>query len=96
MNDTFTVDVLQYMRPDGRRVPMKTEINPAFEAPYRALLHRGWRLAAEHLSDGAVSITVEDNEQDFACEIVANGPDVPRAIERCIAEAISLRPEVTR
>lgn len=88
----MTVDVLQYMRPDGRIVMMKTDISDAFEAPYSVIKMRGWRLAAEYLTDGNVSLTVEDDEQDFAHEIVSNGPDVPRAIERCLAHAISLVP----
>jgi hypothetical protein len=84
----MTVEVVQYMRPDGRAVLMHTDICDAFEAPYRAIKMRGWRLAAEHLTTGDISITVEDEEQDFAAEIVPNGPEVPRAIERVIAEAI--------
>jgi hypothetical protein len=89
----FTVEVVQYMRPDGRAVLMHTDIRDAFEAPYHAIRMRGWRLTAEHLIDGAVSLTVEDDEQDFPCEIVANGPEVQPAIERLIAAAICIPPE---
>ena len=89
----MTVEVVQYMRPDGRAVVMHTDIRDAFEAPYRTIRRRGWRLAAEHLSDGAISLTVEDDEQDFAHEIVANGPEVQAAIERLIAAAICTPPE---
>ena len=89
----FTVEVTQYMRPDGHAVLMHTDIRDSFEAPYRAIRMRGWRLAAEHLIDGAVSLAVEDDEQDFACEIVANGPEVQPAIERLIAAAICVPPE---
>ena len=88
----FMVDVRQYMMPNGRQVAMKTPIRIAFEVPYRVITMRGWRLAAEMLSDGAVSLSVEDDEQDFANEIVANGPEVQAAIERLIAAAICVNP----
>ena len=84
------VTVLQYMRPNGHIVPMTTEIHPAYEVPYHGICQRGWRLAAECLIGGTVSLTVEDDEQDFAGEIVPNGPEVPRAIERIIAEAYNI------
>jgi hypothetical protein len=84
----MTVEITQYMRPDGRPVLRSTTISDAFEAPYSVIRMRGWRLAAEHLTTGQISLTVEDDEQDYACEITANGPDVPRAIERVLAAAI--------
>ena len=88
------VEVTQYMRPNGRKQIMRIEIQDSFGAPYSAIRMRGWRLAAEVLAHtGEVSITVEDGEQDFACEIVPNGPEVPRAIERALAVAICARPE---
>lgn len=89
----MTVEVTQYMRPNGRAVLMHTDISDAFEAPYSVIRMRGWRLAAEHLQDGAISLTVEDDEQDFAHEIVANGPEVHPAIERILAAAICTPPE---
>jgi hypothetical protein len=92
----FTVEVTQYMRPDGRPVIMHTDIRNSFEAPYKAIRMRGWRLAAEHLAGGSVSLAVEDDEQDFAHEIVDNGPGVQPAIERLIAAAICVPPESDR
>jgi hypothetical protein len=89
----MTVEVTQYMRPDGRQVRMETDISDAFCAPYQAIKMRGWRIAAEYLTTGEISITVEDEEQDLACEVVTNGPEVPLAIERCIAAAICVPPE---
>jgi len=83
------VDVVQYMLPNGRKEGRQVEIRDSFEAPYNAITMRGWRVAAECLTTGEVSITVEDDEQDFATELVANGPDVPRAVERAIARAIA-------
>lgn len=91
----MTVEVTQYLRPDGRAVLMTTDINDAFEAPYNVIRMRGWNLAAEEL-DGNVSITVEDRaaEQDIACEVVPNGPEVPLAIERVLAAAICTKMDV--
>jgi hypothetical protein len=86
------IDVTQYMRPNGRIEMMKTDISDAFEVPYNVITRRGWRVAAEVIATGAVSITVEDDEQDFACDIAYNGPAVQKAIEGCIAIAISAEP----
>lgn len=90
---TFTIEVTQYMRPDGRKVKQHTAIRQAFEAPYRAIRSRGWRVAAEVLEGGMVSIAVEDDDQDYANELAKNGPDIQRAIEKCIADAISTEPQ---
>ena len=92
----MTVEITQYMRPDGRAVLMLTDINDAFEAPYRVIQGRGWRLAAEHLTTGEISITLEDlaTEEDLAGEVIPNGPEVPRAIERVLAAAICLKMDV--
>jgi hypothetical protein len=84
------VEVTQYMRPDGRKVKMLTPIHDSFQAPYDVIKMRGWRIAAEVLTDGMVSVAVEDDEQDLANEIVENGPEIPRAIERVLAEALAL------
>jgi hypothetical protein len=88
----MTVEVVQYLRPHGQRNVQTTEIGDSFAAPYNAITMRGWRLAAEVLITGEVSITVEDDEEDFAHRIAENGPAVQRAIEECIAEAVSLKP----
>lgn len=92
----MTVQVTQYMRPHGRAVVMETDISDAFEAPYNVIRMRGWNLAAECLTTGMVSITVEDKAvgADVACEVVPNGPEVPLAIERALAKAISLKMDV--
>lgn len=86
------VEVTQYLRPDGRTAIMHTDIHEAFDAPYSVIKQRGWRIAAEVLTDETISITVEDDEQDFAHELVANGPEVPRAIERALTTAICAVP----
>jgi hypothetical protein len=90
---TFTIEVTQYIRPDGLTVKQHTEIRQAFEAPYRAIRLRGWRVAAECLESGMVSVAVEDDEQDYASELAKNGPAVQYAIERCLAAAICTEPQ---
>lgn len=91
----MTVEVTQYLRPFGRRVPMTTEINNAFEAPYNVIRGRGWNIAVEAIDDN-VSITVEDRAsgQDVAAEVVPNGPEVQRGIERVLTKAICTRMDV--
>lgn len=91
----MTVEVTQYLRPFGHRVLMTTEINNAFEAPYNVIRGRGWNIAVEAIDDN-VSITVEDRAsgQDVAAEVVPNGPEVQRGIERVLADATSIRVQI--
>jgi len=92
MPDTLTVRIVQYLRPDGRSELQETEIDAIHESAYVRMLALGWNLAAEVLTSGAVSITVEDPREgvDRAIRIVRNGPDVPLAIGAVLEEACGL------
>ena len=35
---------------------------------------------------GLVSLTISDGEEDVAVELIANGPEVPKAVDRMISE----------
>jgi len=86
----FTVSVKQYMRPLGRAVPQSTRIPIQFKPAYERMRARGWNLAAEVLTTGEISITVEDphEETDRAIRIVHNLPNEPqRAIGEVLEEA---------
>ena len=85
---TFT----QYMRPDGRK--MSVDINrPAdIETMALELQQAGVRLEAEVLTTGEVSFTAERDgcncEMDIDnIEVVPNGPEVPKAVDRLIRKA---------
>ncbi len=85
----FTVKVVQYLRPDGRKVEMETDIDVAHRAAYERMRARGWNLAAEVLGMGVISITVEDRLRgvDICIKLARNGPEVPKAIGEVLEEA---------
>ena len=86
----MTVEVTQYLRPDGRQELMHTDISDDCRGAYIAMQERGWRLAAENLTTGEISLTVEDLlcGMDVEIEVVPNGPEVPLAIERILKRSM--------
>uniref|UniRef100_A0A6M3KGV8 Uncharacterized protein n=1 Tax=viral metagenome TaxID=1070528 RepID=A0A6M3KGV8_9ZZZZ len=68
------VDVIQYMRPDGRKVPRQAEISDECQIKYDEIIECGGRLTAEQLMTGEVSQTIETNDFDFDI-IITNGAD---------------------
>ena len=85
--ETMTVNVLQYLRPDGRLSPQKTDISSDHAENYKRMTEAGFRLAAEGLMNGTISLTIEDDDDDYAHELTANGPGVQQGIERLLARA---------
>ncbi len=74
------LEARQYMRPDGRVRTIQTVIPDAYSEHVDSLKEHECRLATEMLRTGEVSLTIEDEEQDYDCEVVVNGPAVPLAI----------------
>ncbi|MFH0982796.1 MAG: hypothetical protein V2A79_14830 [Planctomycetota bacterium] len=76
----------QYMRPDGRQVPIYVDLDSSFADQVQRIRDDGCRLEAEVLTTGVVSFTIYDpsTEDDVACELVENGPGVLAAVERLI------------
>lgn len=83
------VEVTQYMRPYGRPVKQYAKVSENLSKELAAIQDRGWRVAAEVLTTGEVSITVEDpiRERDVTIKVVPNGPEVPKALVEAIREA---------
>lgn len=92
----MTVEVTQYMRPDGHQVVQFTDIGDEFREAYATMLGRGWNLAAEHLMSGMISLTIEDREEgeDVNIRVVSNGPSVQKAIEEMLQESCSVKQNV--
>ncbi len=80
------IDIVQYMRPDGRQVKGFMDIPDNLGQKYIALVDSGCNVAAELLMTGQVSFTIEDPvvEDDFRIELVENGPKVPAALARLV------------
>jgi hypothetical protein len=87
--DTYTANVTQYIRPDGRSVAVTTELPAISRDAYLDMLEHGCRLEAEALVTGEVSVTVYDpeTESDVDIELVSNGP----GIQDEIAEMLNRR-----
>jgi len=82
MSETFTADIIQFMRPDGRQVERTVELPKQFEPNYLNMINSGCRFESEVLSTGEVSLTLANTaeEEDVDIEVVENGPEVPLAL----------------
>mgnify|MGYP001563705846 FL=1 len=77
----FEVDVVQFMRPDGRQVECKTDLIDEVKADYEAMVAAGYRFKAECLTTGEVSVTITNKERgDVDIRVLHNGPRVQEAM----------------
>lgn len=75
----------QFLRPDGRPVPVRIERPDDIATKAEAIIARGYRFECESLSTGDVSLTItNDKRGDVEIEVVPNGPEVPLAVDRLI------------
>jgi len=70
------VEIVQYMRPNGRPVNACTELPDVVSADYLDMVVNDCCLEAEVLSTGEVSLTISDGEEDVDIEVVSNVPEV--------------------
>ena len=68
------VDVMQYLKPDGRQTPATVELPDAHKKAYQRMIDSGCRFEAEVLTTGEVSMTVSDGEEDIDINVSENGP----------------------
>ncbi len=79
------VEFTQYLMPNGRQVKVTININDNLAEQVSLIRAAGVRLTTEVLRTGQVSFAIEHSEGgDFDSELVANGPDVPIAVDRLI------------
>ena len=76
----------QYLMPNGRRDSVWIERPAPIVEKAKAIIAKGYAFECEMLSDcRSVSLTITDpDEGDLDIEVVANGPDVPVAIDRMV------------
>lgn len=85
--ETFEVDVVQFMRPNGRQVAVKTDLPIKYRDCYEEMSKAMCRLEAEHLTTGEVSVTIAHFQHgDIDIEVVPNGPEVQAAICEMLVE----------
>lgn len=83
----MAIQFTQYLRPNGRQRPMTIERPQLIEDLASAVDIAGGRFTCEELSTGQVSVACEYENQDIACEVCANGPEVEAAVDRMIKTA---------
>jgi len=69
-----TVEITQFMRPDGRNVKQHLEVDAETFLKCESIRSEGYRFECEILMDGGVSMTITDDEQDHEIELVRNIP----------------------
>ena len=80
--DTAAIPFTQYMRPDGRAVPVSINVSPDVATKARAIIARGLVFECEVLSTGQVSMTITDpKEGDLDIRVRVNGPGIREAVE---------------
>lgn len=80
------VNVIQFLRPNGRQVSQTTEISDDAAEGYAAMKEAGGRLTAECIGPN-VSLCIEKpGINDYLQEVVKNGPAVPEAIAKMLME----------
>lgn len=76
----------QFMLPDGRRKPITIERPEPIVRKALELISKGYEFHIETLTTGEIHMTISDGEDDVACELCQNGPDVPVHVDKMITE----------
>ncbi len=85
MVDLRPIPFTQYMRPNGRAVPVSIEVAEDVAGMAASLIESGLALECESLTTGHVSLTITDPEEgDLDIRVVNNGPGVREAVEDLI------------
>lgn len=85
------VPFTQYLRPNGRRTAVSIDMPNEIARQAAAIIAAGYRFECEELTTGQVSLTIADDDMDYAIEVVMNGPGVPEAVARLIGRFNELR-----
>ena len=90
----------QYLRPDGRKQSVEVERPDDIERLAQEFIAAGGYFECEELTTGQVSLTAGHpscEAGDMAIVICENGPSVPGAVDKLVANAIEwLRREYVR
>ena len=85
----MNIPFIQVLRPDGRPRPYNIDRPEDVANRAKALIGSGYQFHIEELSTGVISMTCFDPEEeiDFAIELCNNGPEVPSAVDKLVAQA---------
>lgn len=76
-----TIEVIQFLRPNGQRQVITTEVSDEAFAKYQELRRLGCEVHAESLTTGEVSMTVSNGHDDIDIFVCQNGPPVIQNLE---------------
>ena len=87
------IEFTQFMRPNGRQVPVKIERPDEIAAMAERLKGAGWRFEVEVLMSGIVSfeicrVDLDGEHVTLVSELCDNGPGVPEVVDRLVRTAI--------
>lgn len=82
------IQFTQYLRPNGRPRLVTITLDEEAEDKARRIRAAGFVFEIEELTNGMVSATIADPEQDedLVFSITANGPEVPVGLRKMIME----------
>lgn len=82
-----TIPFTQYMRPDGRKQDVRTS-DPSYTdgdlKAAQAIIDAGFRFEIEALTNGMISMTISDDDGDYAVKLCSNNISVPDTVKRLI------------
>lgn len=84
MNIPFT----QFLMPDGRQKSVEIDRPEPIATLAKGLIDQGCRFEIEMLQTGEISMEVMRHGKPITGEICANGPDVPRRVDKMIQDAV--------
>ena len=80
--------------PTGRKDTVWIERSKEIVLKAQEIVNAGFRFECEMLPDyNTISLTIADDDRDCAIEVVPNGPEVPKAIDRMI---LNFNPSTTK
>lgn len=81
----YTIPFTRFNLPNGRQSHDETDVGDTEYAAYQKVVAAGLRMTIELLSNGAVSMCIEDPEiGDFDIEVCSNGPAVPEKLSEML------------
>ena len=92
----MAISFTQFLLPHGERRQTRIERPAEIEALAETFIKSGGRFESEMLGDlETVSLTavhkVDGEDNDIACEVCKNGPDIPDAVDRLVRHASEWR-----
>ncbi len=77
----ITVDVKQYMRPDGRMKQVTAQLPDQYIDAYNEMTDAGFWFEAEVLQSSQVAISIANDVSDVDGVLVENGPGISGGME---------------